>query len=99
ISADLLVLNAVKAMLLEQGVERERARGLGFAARQHRIEERLNHSAQLGTGAAGSAEFVQFGPAQARKRVALQAQQRWNGERIILGRQEGQAALEQLGDG
>ena len=99
ISPDLFVLCAVEAVLFQEGAKCLFICGFGFAARQHRIEERLHHVAQLRLSAAGRSEFIQLGTAQRRKRAPFLAQQLRHGQRIVARRHQGVRAIEQNGLG
>ena len=93
------MLHAVEPVRLQQGAQRLVCSRLRVAARQHDIEERLHHTAQLHVGAARGAKLVELRPHQGRERVAVLSQQRWYGQRVIAGRHERRAAVEQVGEG
>ena len=60
-----------ETVLVEKLEQTLRAGSFGFSPREHGVEKRLNDAAQFGPGAAGGAELVQLGAAQAGKGVAI----------------------------
>ena len=99
VGADLLVLRAIEPMFVQQRGEGRAGGGLGFAAREQRVEERLHDPAQLGPGPAGCPKFVQLGAAQRRERAQLLPQQRRDGERVVALWHQRVGVGEQIGEG
>ncbi len=92
VGADLLVLGAVEAVLLQELGEGALALGLAPGPRQEGVEERLDHPAQLRPAPAGGPELVELGAPRRRQRVAVLAEQRGHGERVVAGRHQGRRA-------
>jgi hypothetical protein len=96
----LFVLSAVEAIGVEHGEETGCAGALvGAAAREHDIEERLDHAAEFRAGAAGGSEAIEFGAAKERERADFLTEEAWYGEDVIAFRHEGAVAGEEGSEG
>ncbi len=60
VGADLLVLDAIEAVVLEQLGQALRALRRLRRARQQTVEQAVHHARKLGRGAAGGAELIEF---------------------------------------
>ena len=99
VGADLGVLGGIEPVLVEQLVER-RARGLVRAlAREHDIEEGLDHPAQFGLGATGGREQVEFGAADGSKGAPVLTKQGRGDQGVVRGGHERRGVFEQIGAG
>ena len=85
IGPDLGMLIGIEAMLVEELIERGTGGIVRAPAREHDIEERLDHAAQLGLGSTSGREEVELGAADGSQGAPVLSQEGWGDERVVSG--------------